>query len=160
MPSQNCGRRSCWGGTRIEFPVRSSNDLGQLSCYFLAAFLVTGLQRRRGDSESRMRPGPGGLPRSLNTNKSGKGMNNYPGEAAGQCGGAPAAVRASPENLSNHTAVVLAILALAGRVSFSRKKVVTRSIISLSGVSGRKPVSACSLSTHGTRRIMSSKPGS
>ena len=44
--------------------------------------------------------------------------------------------------------------------SFSRKKAVTRSMISLREVSGRKPVRACSLSTQGTRRIMSSKPGS
>lgn len=41
-----------------------------------------------------------------------------------------------------------------------RKCSATRSMISASGVCGRKPVRESSLSTQGTRRIMSSKPGS
>src|SRR5258708_38742173 len=41
-----------------------------------------------------------------------------------------------------------------------RKYAVTRSMISVRGVWGRDPVRGCSLSTLGTRAIMSSKTGS
>src|SRR5215831_7534374 len=61
---------------------------------------------------------------------------------------------------ANQAALPAATLHGASRTLFWRKCSETRSMISFKEVWGRNPVRAWSLSTQGTRRIMSSKPGS